>query len=205
MHVRVNDRRCLTPRVPAPATGAGGRVVGMLETGEPGRRHHRLVHEVVYDGRACRYRIDDAGGGTDGHGESWLSDDDATSYRPFCHLIIERLVRRHRAWVLRLHRLPGLPPSRALTRRAYRAGEPGALTALDSCLTADGELWLEVAVGGRRRGHERLVAARGAAGRGRVGASVRAAPPTRLARAARRRSPVSRSCACAAPRPPSRR
>ena len=119
----------------------------MLESGTGGGRC-RLVSDVRYDGEVCRYRLEEAGAGE--RGERWVVEEGA-SYRPFCHLILERLALGVRERSFRLHRLPGAPPSRTLTRRAYRRGEPDALVALDSCLTAEGGLWVEVAIGGEAR------------------------------------------------------
>ena len=144
MSVRVNDERCLTPSLPTSGTRTTRRVAGMLEAGSGGGGP-RLVREVRYDGRSCRYRLDEAGPhDRDGR---WVEEGGA-SYRPFCHLILERLSVGVRERTFRLHRLPGTPPSRTLTRRAYRHGEPDELVALDSCLTVDGGLWVEVAIGG---------------------------------------------------------
>lgn len=145
MRVRVSDERCLRPRLPGAVTDAGRRVVGLLEMEAPGERRYWLVHEVRYDGHICRYRIDGSAGEPEVGGGIWLSEEVVTSYRPFCHLILERLGLRRGERLPPLHRLPGLPPSRALTRRACRRGESIVLTALDSYLAADGGLWLEVA------------------------------------------------------------
>ena len=160
MLVRVSDGHCLAPGLVTAGEDIGGesrswrgrRVVGVLESASTGER--RLVREVRYDGVTCRYRL--GGPGADGwkdpradeSGGHWVEDDGATSYRPFCHLILDRLARNVRDEAFRLHRLPGMPPSRALTRRAHRRGGSRTLVALDACLSAEGGLWVEVAVGG---------------------------------------------------------
>lgn len=178
MLVKVSNARCLAPGLATAGEGPGEsrswrrrRVVGILESAVTGER--RLVHEVRYDGLTCRYRLDgpDPGGCSDPRphesGGCWVEDDGtAVSYRPFCHLILDRLARSVRDDTFRLHRLPGMPPSRTLSRRARRRGGPCTLVVLDACLPAEGGLWVEVAVGGEEgeRGWLPVAATNGSGG-----------------------------------------
>lgn len=144
MNVRLSGRLCLTPRLLGAAGGGERRVEGVLDVpgGAGAARTCRFVDAVRYDGHRCRYRVRaDAAGAAD-----WVCDDDASAYRPFSRLVVERLCTIARGWEPRLHRFPDAPPSRALTRRLRRIGAPYELSVLDTAVTTDGRLWLRAAL-----------------------------------------------------------
>lgn len=143
MHVRLSDRRCLAPRLLGGPETEERRVLGLLEARDDEGRtpRHRLVHEVRYDGRICRYRV------RDGAAWRWLTDEDASGYRPFCHLIIERLAARDEH-PPRLHRLPVGTSAPATLDAAASSRRPRVLRVLDSCLVPTTGLWLRAALDG---------------------------------------------------------
>lgn len=147
--IRLSDRECLRPRLLDAGEHATARVEGVLErapaeAGEASVR--RFVERVVFDGERCRYRL--LGGA--GEAGRWIDENDAGEYRPYARLIVERLCSVAREGLPALHRFPGGPPSRALTRRARRLAAPDACVVRDAAVTVDGALWLRVEL--HRRG-----------------------------------------------------
>jgi len=141
--IRFPDRRCLTPRL-LDADGATTlRLEGVLDGAGPDGTL-RPVDTVDYDGRRCRHRI--VGGGRE---PRWLIEDDAHAFRSYARIVVDGLRRLCREGGSCPRRFPDGPPSRALARRleSVRHAHGGcSLTVLDTCVTADGRLWLRAAI-----------------------------------------------------------
>ena len=147
MDVRLSDRHCLSPRLLEANGRSTRRVEGVLESlsSSSGTPTRRFVDAVDYDGHHCRYRIRCD---RDERDARWVSENDASVYRPFSRLVVDRLCTFARDWTPHLHRFPGAPPSRALGRRLGRITRPYTLSVLDTCVTPDGRLWLRAALRG---------------------------------------------------------
>lgn len=148
MEVRLSDRDCLRPRLLGAAGGVAPRVEGVLEdAGDAPAR--RFVDAVAFDGEGGRYRVvaEDAGAGR------WVAENAAGEYRPYARLIVDRLCAIARdGGTPALHRFPGGPASRTLTRRAGRLDAPAMLAVRDAAVTVDGELWLRIELHRERAG-----------------------------------------------------